>query len=418
MFNFTLHIILITLLSWWAFKVYQGSPARPYFWYGLFAKILAGVGFGLLYKFHFQGGDTWSFFEASNVLVERFSGDLANYFLWLAGNSWPDHLVNEIGYQGEPRALLMIRILSVLTLITDGNYWLCSAYLSLFAFGGLWALTDRITRTYPGSTKAATAAFIFLPSTLFWSSGVSKETLFMGVFGYLMAWYWPYFKRRNDGKYYYWLLAIPMALVLFQLKYYYMAVLLAVLLTTAIQSRSVPGNQSWLMVHGTWMVIFSILIFGASWLHPNLRFDYLSDMIKNNALEIISKTGSRGLIVFIENTDPTVWMGINLPWAMVTGILRPNLGDWGSWLQNLAIMENLSITILIVGRIRSLHKGDLLPPDWYPCLVYILILAGLLTLSTPNFGTLVRYKVSFMPVFLFLILYKNPWWEKLTAKLP
>lgn len=413
-----IHICLIALLSWWIYKIYGRSPARPYYWYGLFAKILAGVGFGLLYKYHFQGGDTWSFFEGSKVLVERFFEDPKSYFLWLSGNSWPDHLVNEIGYQGAPRALLMIKILSVLTLITGGNYWLSSAYLSLFAFGGLWALVDRIARTYPGATKAAVGAFIFLPSALFWSSGISKETLFMGVFGYLTAWFWPYFMRQNERKYYYWWLAIPMILVLFQLKYYYMAVLLPVLITTVIHSRILQRNQRLLMVHGTWIMIFSILIFGASWLHPNLRLDYFTAMVKNNALEIISKTGSRALVVFIENPDPTFWMGINLPWAMVTGIIRPNLGDWGSFLQNLVILENLTITILIIGRIRSLHNADLLPPDWFPCLVYVLILAGLLTLSTPNFGTLVRYKVSFMPVFVFLILYKNTWWDKVTAKLP
>lgn len=418
MLNLTLHISLITLISWWVFKIYQGSSARPYFWFGLFVKILAGVAFGLLYKFHFLGGDTWSYFESSQVLAQWMHTNSTSYFEVLFGALSPDHLVDEIGYQGQPRALLMIRILSVLTLITGGNYWLCSVYLSLFAFCGLWALVDRITSTYPGSTKAAVGALIFFPSTLFWSSGVSKETLFAGVLGYLTAWFWPYFNPQDNRKYIYWLLAIPMVLVLIQLKYYYMAVLLPVLLTTAIHSRLVKRNQSWLMVHGTWVIIFSILIFGASWLHPNLRFDNLAGIVKNNALEIISKTSSSALVGFMDNPDPATWMVINLPWAIVTGIFRPNLGDWGSFLQNLAIAENVILTILLVGRLRSLHTGDLLRREWLPCLVYILILAGLLTLSTPNFGTLIRFKVSFMPVFVFLVLYKNPWWEKLTTKLP
>ena len=418
MLNLTLHISLITLLSWWVFKVYKESGVSPYYWYGLFAKILAGVGFGLLYRYHFQGGDTWLFFEGSKALAAHFFEDPTDYFRMVVGNSWPENLMNEIGYQNQPRALLMIRILSVLALITGGNYWLCSAYLSLFAFCGLWALIDRITTTYPGSTKAAVGAFIFFPSTLFWSSGVSKETLFMGVFGYLTAWFWPYFKGQTGRKYFYWLLAIPMVLVLFQLKYYYMAVLLPVLLATAIHNWFVQRDQSWLKVHGIWIMIFSVLIFGASWIHPNLRFDYLSEIVKSNALEIISKTGSEALIVFKENSDPIIWLGINLPWAIVTGVFRPNFSDWGSFLQNLVIMENLIITILLAVRLKSLNKEDLLKPDWLPCLVYILIMAGLLTLSTPNFGTLARYKVSFMPVFTFLVLYKNIWWGKLTNKFP
>ncbi len=413
-----LHIGLIALLSWWVFRIYIDSTLRPYFWYGLSAKILAGVGFGWLYQYHFQGGDTWSFFESAKILSGQFSQGPMDYLRLLAGNSMPEQLSIEIGYQGQPRALLMVRLLSVLTLVTGGSYWLCGAYLSLFAFSGLWALVNRIADNDPGSGKAAIGAFIFLPSVLFWSSGVSKETLFIGVLGYLVAWFWPNFKQQNHRKYLYWSLTIPMVLLLFPLKYYYMGVLLTVLMATILQKWLSKPNKSWLMEHGAWMAVFIILILGVSWLHPNLRINNLSDLVKTNALEIIAQTNEEALIVFRDNADPTIWMGINLPWAIVTGLFRPGIGDWGSFLKNLSIIEHLVITIFLVVRVRSLNKEDLLKPDWLPCMVYVLILAGLLTLSTPNFGTLARYKVSFMPVFVFLVLNNNIWWNKLTKSLP
>jgi hypothetical protein len=37
-----------------------------------------------------------------------------------------------------------------------------------------------------------------------------------------------------------------------------------------------------------------------------------------------------------------------------------------------------------------------------------MLLAIFLALSTPNFGTLSRYKIGFFPFLVFLTLYKNP----------
>ena len=158
------------------------------------------------------------------------------------------------------------------------------------------------------------------------------------------------------------------------------------------------------------MLLFSLILFGSSWLHPNLSWVYVAERMLVNAQRILEGSVRQGTVSFFDHENPILWAGINFPWAVLTGLYRPNVGDWGSALQNLVVMEYLLLLIFSLGRLSSLNKRQLVQSDWLACMVYVIILAGLLTLSTPNFGTLVRFKASFLPVFVFMILHNNKWW--------
>ena len=409
-----IHLSVLGLVSWRYYRASINPRIGKYYWYGLFTKIIGGLTLGALYLNYFEGGDTWAFFNSSKVLSQLAQGDPTTYFKVLIGGSIPERLAADIGFADQPRALLMVKIMSPLTLMTGGSYWLVSIYFSLFAFSGLWALVRNIAHTYSNSHHAALAAFIFYPSLVFWGSGVTKETVFIGGLGWLVSWYWPYFQRPKR-KIYQWLIAVLLALLMVQLKYYYMGVFVSVLGTTIICEKVLKFSSNYRFVL-MWLSIFIFLVFIVSWLHPNLRLDYLALVIKENAQLLELKTNTP--IEFIDIKEPIAWMTANFPWAVITGILRPNLWDWGNLAQNLAVFENILILVFLFTRLRYFQLKEVEVRQILPCIIYVVILSGLLTLATPNFGTLVRYKVSFMPVLLFLILYKNPWWERLTAKLP
>lgn len=409
-----IHFSIVGLISWKYYQVSVNPNIGKYYWYGLFAKIFGGLALGALYLHYFDGGDTWAFFHSSKVLGQLALSEPATYFKALVGGQIPHSLATDVGFIEQPRALLMVRTMSLLTLLTGGSYWLVSIYFSLFAFSGLWALVHNIERTYRESHHAALAAFIFYPSLVFWGSGITKEAVFIGGLGWLVSWFWPYFKRP-PLKVFQWLFAVLFALLMAQLKYYYMGVFMSVLVTTIICEKLFGFSSSYRFLVG-WLLLFLVMGFIVSWLHPNLRLDQLALVIKENAQLLEMKTSVP--IEFIELHEPMAWMSANFPWAVVTGILRPNLWDWGSLAQNLAIIENIFILVVLIIRLRFFQLMEAEIRQLLPCIIYVVILSGLLTLATPNFGTLVRYKVSFMPVLLFLLLYKNPWWERLSAKLP
>ena len=100
----------------------------------------------------------------------------------------------------------------------------------------------------------------------------------------------------------------------------------------------------------------------------------------------------------------------NVPKALHAGLFRPSIYDqtpiWG-WLHR---AENLVLTILVLMSFILVLKEK--PSVDWPLLIAsicgILLLAILLPLSTPNFGTLVRYKNAYMP-YLFLISFILPY---------
>ena len=283
-------LIHLGFVGWLIRQFYESqrnAVISRYFWYGISLKLLGGIAYGLFYQGQIQGGDTWTFFENSRILAQWGTANFHQYLWAFVGGSVPEELIRVMGYETQPRALFMAKTISAFTIITGGSYWLTGLYLSLFSFAGIWTLVKHIAVRYGGSKKAALAAFIFLPSALFWGAGVSKEALYYGGFGFLAAWFWPYFYCKN---YYRWPLSALMLLVLIPLKYYYMAVFLAVLFTSIIHYRLKLGGKL------QWTVLCSLLFFGVSWLHPNLNLGYVAELMKDNAAQILAASNHQAII--------------------------------------------------------------------------------------------------------------------------
>ena len=100
----------------------------------------------------------------------------------------------------------------------------------------------------------------------------------------------------------------------------------------------------------------------------------------------------------------------NVPAALFAGLFRPFFWEATSALQFIAGVEN-AVLLLLAGSSLVRLKGDLRSP--YRLLVgsvlsLVLILAVLITLSAPNFGTLSRYRAGYMALFLMVVLCGSP----------
>jgi hypothetical protein len=147
------------------------------------------------------------------------------------------------------------------------------------------------------------------------------------------------------------------------------------------------------------------LSFVASLTHPNFHLDrLLTVIVENNQLY-------KGDIIQYHNLSPD-WpsMLINSPLALWSGLFRP-ISFWGSASADTmaASVENLLLLVLVVWKLKTLR----MPMTEnrvvvFTTLMYILVLCIFLALSTPNLGTLSRYRVGFLPFFVFVILVNHP----------
>ncbi|QLH34142.1 MAG: hypothetical protein HWD62_18650 [Cyclobacteriaceae bacterium] len=137
------------------------------------------------------------------------------------------------------------------------------------------------------------------------------------------------------------------------------------------------------------------------------------EVILSNHNAFVKISNPETLIQF-SNLRPDWWsIVMNAPLAIVSALFRPWLGEANGLTGFMAAIENFALTILFIGAFfRKTWKttdGLLVTA----VVVYVLMECVLMAISSPNLGTLSRYRVGFLPLFVFAISYKNPLIEKI-----
>jgi hypothetical protein len=98
-------------------------------------------------------------------------------------------------------------------------------------------------------------------------------------------------------------------------------------------------------------------------------------------------------------------------------LFRPFLWESGNLFQFCVALENVILLVLFMVSLRQLPHLMKSPDRLLivSLIVYSVFLCVFITLSTPNFGTLARYRVGYIPFFALLVMIDNPviaWFEK------
>lgn len=402
-------VLNIAFLLFLAFFIWrrEQSPHKNFFWPALTVKLAAGIVLGLLYKYYYaDAADTFDFFRQSVPYVLRAEENFTSYlkFLWHY-----DDILN-------PRVIFFTKMLSVVNLLTNNNYWISSLYFSFASFAGAWWLTKRVVQLIPGSSGVAAISFLFFPSVVFWSSGIVKESLAMAALFYLASVFILLWMRRQVSLQE-WLLLLLSVWVLWSLKYYYMAVFFPVAFA-AISTRFILSHVKFQSLGAKlfiWLMVFSAPVIGVLFLKPNFHPDELFNVIVTNYTFSVENSDPEKVIHY-NHLEPTITsLLLNAPWAAVSGLFRPFIFEASTFFQIVISTENLLMLVLFVTAMWRIRKMIDSPNRLITLslLMYILSLSAFLALSAPNFGTLVRYRVGFYPFFVFLMLNGNILLEKL-----
>jgi hypothetical protein len=406
-------VIFFAVVVWYIVVIFQTeSSLKKFFWPALIVKSIAGIGLGLLYVVHYKVGDTLLFFEDALKLSQFAANDFGSYLHFLFTSDFLKDLRVELTFMSDERALLMVKIVSVFNLVSFSNYWLVTFYLTLLSFLGAWSFVRQIHQLFPAVTASAVVAFLFFPSVVFWTSGLIKETIAMaslyflsGIF--LRIWF---LKKVSLAS---WLTSLLAIALLWSLKYYFAGVFLAVITASLIYrflSLRIPSLCTGVQRYVSWSFILLLLIAGVTFLHPNFKSHKLLKVMVHN-YEVFHEVSRPEAVIEFENLQPTLSsIVIHSPEALFAGLFRPIFFDATNSLSILLSVENLVILLLTlfalphIPRIPRSNVAIIL----VAIIVYVILLAVFITLSTPNYGTLARYRVGYLPFFVFLILLAPP----------
>lgn len=409
-----INFILLLAIVYGLYKANQSHPLRRLFLPLLIVKLLAGIGLGLVFLWHYKTGDTINYFKEAS----RYAALAHQDFLIYLKELWNDNASSfQSIYYHQPRALLMTKITSVFVLITGGNYWITSFYFSLFSFAGLWYLSAQIYKVYRNKLAIVIALFLF-PSLLFWTAGISKESITIASLSLCFGILFKYNTDRRSLRLGHLILFIISAWVTWEFKYYYAAILMLVSTATVFTRETLKILKKDLKF-GYQVGLFTLIAAAAAYLltflHPNFYLDRVAQVIVDNHDAFIAKSDPVGLIHFNDLQPHGLSLLQNAPLALISGLFRPWLYDGQGWFYALAIVENLCLVVLTILALPKMFSSNNENTKWliFIACVYCFILAIFLALSTPNFGTLVRYKTGFLPVLLLLITLGNPLIKKL-----
>jgi hypothetical protein len=404
-----LNLLLLVALGWWLRREYRRAEPGLRRWLlpALVLRIAAGLlPHGLDGKFAMHWGQ-----EMTAQLWARPG---------LAWALWQGHEIRGVWgvytlYEWSS-TLFIIKMMGLLGVASLSQDWLTCCYLSIGGFVGCWVLVRTLARLFPAApVGAAVGAFLLWPSVVWWASGATKETLVLGsgtaIAALVISNLYKETPQPGWTRLSRWILLGLLAWLQVRLRYFFALPLLGSLL--ALVGTTLALRRGWL--RAGWLQLALAMLAGvvatgavavAVGGEPMSKAFITSQLWENYVHGIATSTGRPHLVY--SGLQPTVSsMASYFPLAAAQTLVRPWLGESavlryvGVGFENLLLLGLLALAVVAVVRGRP---GRLPPALVLALLLYCIVLAGLIGLSTPNLGTLLRYRTVLLPWLLWLLL--------------
>jgi hypothetical protein len=390
---------------------------RRYFFPALTVRVMAAIAVGLLYQFYYEGGDTFAYHtHGSRPLWEAIMDSPTNGFrlMFLNGEYGPGiwKTASRIWYWEDPQSFFVIRIAAILDHFTFSTYSATAVLFAVISFVGAWMFFLTFYRLYPELHRWVAVSTLFIPTVVFWGSGIFKDTITLAALGVATFSFDRVFidkKIRLRSV----LLLLFSLWVIFSIKKYILLCFLPALVLwwfahdfsriRSLMLRMILAPVTAVVVIA--LAYSAVLKVGED--DPRYKIDKLAETARITAYDIRYGWGARtgdGSGYTLGELDGTWQNMLKLaPQAINISLFRPYLWEADNPLMLLSALEGMAfflITLYVAWKSGwSLFSG-FKKPDALFCLVFALVFAFAVGVSTFNFGTLSRYKIPMMPFFL------------------
>lgn len=392
---------------------------RRYFFPALILKFVGAIALGLLYQFYYGGGDTFSYFmNGAAKVYEAFLSDPTIAFKMIFyPNDYSGGVykyASQIWMYRDSTSYMVVRIASVFAIITGGTYSGTALLFATISFSGAWAMYMKFCKLFPNYLFSLAVAILFIPSTIFWGSGILKDSITFGMLCWSTAGLITliYGQRGKVG----WTLVMILAMIVaFSIKEYIVLSFIPAALIWAyfIWMKKISNKMLRLLVAPILIslmlsvALYSVYMVGET--SPRYSLSSIAETARITAYDVGRWTGrNAGSRYDLGDYDGTLSSMIRLaPAAINVSLFRPYLWEVRNPLMLLASLESLIMLIistLVIFRIIRYRFNVLTSPAAWFSLVFSLTFAFGVGISTYNFGTLFRYKVPLMPFYAILLV--------------
>lgn len=315
---------------------------------------------------------------------------------------------------------MIVRLTAIILFLSFGKYLIANLFFAMLAFEGCWRLYRFFYEQFPALHKEFAYAILYLPTFIFWSSGISKEVLCISGIGFITYGLYAVFVKRTDvGLNIFLVLAFSYLLV--NVKIYILLSYIPFLIYYIAANRvSVIKNSLFKVLFGPIAVTLVLTGFAAlvinnedqlglyavNDLTQSIQIQQYNFQMQENVAESNFQLGAE--------FDGTAGGFVKvIPFAVSASLFRPfiweskKLSTLLSSLESLVFMF-LTLYVIFKAGLFNFFRLIFQKPIITYCFFFAFLFSAFIGATTLNFGSLVRYKIPCLPFYivsLFLILY-------------
>ncbi len=398
------------------------NPLYKWFIPGLMVRIFGGLALCLIYLFYYKGGDTVNYYKGSICMINLLFTNFPVYLDIMMGNLTFENYMAFSSDTGFPptymyrddKTFAVIRYSNLLVLLCAKKFIPTTIILASLAYSGPWRLFLVFCREFPGLSKQLALAILFMPSVFFWGSGLLKDTFtFSAICWYTFSFYKVFIvkeKRFLNSIY----ILISLWILVAIKPYLFIAVFPGSIMWFIFYRLKNVRNALLRIIYFPVVAIGGLIIaFGFVSLMGSQMGKYRLDTLKDVAIitqdDLSRDTYGPNSFDIGELDGSNSGFIAKAPLAISATLFRPFIWEVNNPAMFLSAAENLIIMILFIMMLVKIRPFAIIKitfsqPIIFFSILYSLILAFSVGISTANFGALVRYKIPLMPFFASALL--------------
>lgn len=421
---FFLYVFLFHLFFTWRRRKLKDPFLKKYhllgFWFKIFATIASTI-----FNYYISVGDSTLLYYAEGLNIYRMIIHNTDNIKWLLlpGSDFDYTLAHDswnVGYFPNAANFFIIKLVAIFSFLGFGRYSVVQLFFSMVAFSGIWKLYQFFYKLVPNLHKQFAIALLFFPTLIFWSSGVLKDSICIGMLGWLTYSLYSAYKLkhhivRNI------IIAIFSGYALLIVKPYILFAYLPFLILYFIQTDLYQIKNIFLKAAAIMLIL--IISIGGFFLITDrlqeemgfLALEKLTESLQTqqNSFKNMSDQAGSSFTLGVEYDGTLGSLAKSAPEAINATLFRPYIWESKKISTLLSSIESLCLmlfTLYVLYKVRPDRFVKLIffRPLIFFCLAYSIIFSLFIGITTLNFGTLVRYKIPAIPFYviaMMLILY-------------
>jgi hypothetical protein len=394
-------------------KRYTDPILQHYHKIGFWIKAFSAIAF-TVFNYYISWGDSAGLYFTEGVNIYKLILKDSEHVKWIfmPGIEFDQTLLQNSLNQGYFRAennYMVARVVTIFAFFCFGKYSIINLCFSMLAYIGVWRLFRFFYSQFPHLHKQLAISILYLPTFVFWASGILKDPLCICCLGLITySLYDALYNRKNiiinaviilaAG---YMLSILKIYILVSYLPFFFLFLLLKNI--ELIKNRFLKIMIVIGLIGGS-MVMFTGIV---SKLTETLG-DYTGEGGITGGVAKFQNSYRESASSFslgVEFDGSLTSLAKVAPAAVVATFYRPFLWESRSVSTLLSSFESLFFIFFTLGVLKKYGLKHFISscrkePIVIYCLLFSLLFALFVGATTRNFGSLVRYKIPCMPFYL------------------